>query len=168
MAQLRSLCLEIFGIMRICLGADGYLLDHFETVSLEADNFLRVVCQKPELPHAEVEKNLRAQSVIAQVAGIPEFRVGLNSIKTFLLQLVSVDFCRERDAASFLPHVNQNVVAFLANLPERGMQLILTVAPARSENVAGTALAVHAHQPRLAFLDPPFAQCVVVLPAEFR
>src|SRR5438552_18767759 len=56
-AQLRSLCLEIFGIMRIRLGADRYLLDHLETVPLEADNFLRVICQKPELPHTETEQN---------------------------------------------------------------------------------------------------------------
>ncbi len=42
--------------MRIRFGADRHLLDHFEAVSLEANNFLRVVCQKPELPHAEVEK----------------------------------------------------------------------------------------------------------------
>ena len=48
------------------------------------------------------------------------------------------------------------------------MQLIPTVAPARSENVAGKALAVHAHQRGLVFLDPAFDQCEVVLPVEFR
>src|SRR5215472_5353921 len=84
-AQLRSFCLEIFGIMRIGLGPDRYLLDHFEAVSLEPDNFLRVICQESELSHAEVEKNLRAQAVVAQVAGISQLRVGLHSIETFLL-----------------------------------------------------------------------------------
>ncbi len=111
--------------MRIRLGADRHLLDHFETVPLEADNFLRVICQKPELPHAEIEQNLRAQSVIAQVARIAELGVSLHGIETFLLQFVSVDFCRQPDAASFLTHVDQNAVAFLGNLPKRGMQLTM-------------------------------------------
>src|SRR6516225_902040 len=166
MPQLGSLCLEIFGIMRIGLSLDRYLLDHFEAVSLEADNFLRVICQESELSHAEVEKNLRTQAVIAQVAGISQFRVGLYSIETFLLQLVGMNFCRQPDAASFLAHVNQNAVAFLGNLPERRVQLISTVAPARSKDVAGETLAVHAHQRRLAFVDLPFDQREVMLPIE--
>src|SRR5439155_3417200 len=92
--QLRSLCLEIFGIMRIGLSPDRYLLDHFEAVSLEADNFLWVICQKSELPHAEVEKNLRAESVIAKIARISQLGVGLHGIETFFLQFVGVNFCR--------------------------------------------------------------------------
>jgi len=51
-AQLRLFGLKVFDVVRICLGTDRHLLDHFETISLQADNFLRVVSQKPELPHA--------------------------------------------------------------------------------------------------------------------
>src|ERR1043166_6412148 len=105
--------------MGIRFGSDRHLLDHFETVSLKADNFLRIVCQKPELPHTEIEKNLRAETVIAEVAWIPELRVRLHSIEPFTLQFVCVDFCCEPNAATFLSHVNQDAVAFLGNCPER-------------------------------------------------
>src|SRR6266496_98863 len=50
--QLRLFGLKVFYVVRICLGTDRHLLDHFETISLQAHNFLRVVSQKPELPHA--------------------------------------------------------------------------------------------------------------------
>ncbi len=56
--------------MRVGLSADRHLLDHFEAVSLQADDFLWVICQKPKLPHAQIEKDLRAEPVIAQVTRI--------------------------------------------------------------------------------------------------
>jgi hypothetical protein len=96
---------------------DRHLLDHFQTVTLQADNFLRVICEEPELSHAQIEKNLRAEPVIAQVSCVSEFRVGLYGVESFLLQLVSVDLCRQSDTAALLSHVNQNALAFLLDLP---------------------------------------------------
>jgi len=46
--------------MRVGLSTDRNLLDHFEAVPLEADNFLRIIRQEAKLPHAEIEKDLRA------------------------------------------------------------------------------------------------------------
>ena len=116
--------------MRIGFGPDRHLLDHFQTVALQADNFLRIICEEPELPHAQIEKNLCAEPVIAQVSCVSEFRVGLYGVESFLLQLVSVDFCRQPDTAALLSHVNQNALAFLFDLPQRGVQLISAIAPA--------------------------------------
>ena len=48
------------------------------------------------------------------------------------------------------------------------MQLIPTVAPARSEDIAGETLAVHAHQCRLVFIDLAFHEREMMLPIEFR
>ena len=116
--------------MRIGLGADWHLLNHFETVPLQADNLLGVVCEKPELPYAKVEKDLCAEPVIAQIAGIAEFGIRLDGVKALLLQLVGMNFCRQPDAASFLTHVNQDAIAFLLDLSKRGMQLISAIASA--------------------------------------
>src|SRR5256886_7429876 len=55
-----SFCLEIFLVVRIGCGADRHLLDHFQTVPLEPDNLLRVICEEAELPYAEIEKIGRA------------------------------------------------------------------------------------------------------------
>src|SRR5207253_9234575 len=127
-------------------------------------DFLWVICQKPKLPHAQIEKDLRAEPVIAQVTRITELGVGFHSVEAFLLQFVCVDFCSEPYAAAFLAHVNQNAVALLLNLPERRMQLISTITAARSENVAGETLTVHPHHRWLALVDLPFDQREMVLP----
>src|SRR4030095_7698857 len=128
--ELRLFCFEIFFVVRIGFGPDRHLLAHFQTVTLEANNFLRIIGEEPELSHAQIEKNLCAQSVIAQVSCVPEFRVGLYGGESFLLQLVSVDFCRQPDTAALLSHVNQNTLAFLLDLPQRRVQLISAIAPA--------------------------------------
>ena len=59
-SQLRLFRFEIFFVMRVGLSTDRNLLDHFETVPLQADNFLRIIRQEAKLPHAEIEKDLRA------------------------------------------------------------------------------------------------------------
>ena len=48
------------------------------------------------------------------------------------------------------------------------MQLVSTIAPARSEDIAGETLAVHTHQRRLVFIDFTFHKREMMLPIEFR
>src|SRR4030095_11875504 len=145
-----------------------HLLHHLQAVAFESDHLLRVVSQKTELTHSEIEKDLRAYPVISQIAGIPEPRVCLDRVESFLLQFVSVNFCREPDAASLLAHVNQDTAAFLLNLPKRGVQLIAAVAPACTEHVAGEALAVNTHQRRLVLIDLALDQGEMMLAVQFR
>ena len=78
--ELGLFCLQIFFIVRIGFGPDGHLLNHFQAVTLQADNFLRVISQEPELSHAQVEKNLCPEAVIAQVTRVAELRVGLDCV----------------------------------------------------------------------------------------
>src|SRR5437870_1878435 len=167
MAQLRPFRFKIFGVMRVRLSTNRHLLDHFEPIALKTDNFLRIICEEPELPHAEIEKDLRPQSVIAQVARITKFNVGLHGIEALLLQLVRVDFGCQSDSASFLTHVNQHAVAFLCDLSERGVQLNSAIASARSKNVAGKTLTVHTHERRLLLVNFAFDYSKVMLPIQF-
>src|SRR5512133_1939695 len=66
--ELRLFWLDMFFVVRICFGPDRHLLDHFQTVALEPDNFLRVICEEPELTHTQIEKNLSAEPIITQVS----------------------------------------------------------------------------------------------------
>src|SRR4030095_13347471 len=168
MPELRLFCLEIFFVVRIGFGPDRHLLDHFQTVTLETDNFLRIICKEPEPSHAQLEKNLCAESVIPQVSCVPEFRVGLYGVESFLLQPVRVNFCSQSNTAAFLSHVNQNALAFLFDLPQRRVQLISAVTSARCKNIAGETLAVHAHQRRFVLVDPTFYEREMMLPVELR
>src|SRR6476661_8470260 len=128
--ELRLFCLEIFFVVRIGFSPDRHLLDHFQTVALQTHNFLRIIGEEPELPHAQIEKNLSAEPVITQISCVSEFRVGLYGVESFLLQLISVDFCRQSDTAALLSHVNQNSLSFLLYLPQCRVQLISAIAPA--------------------------------------
>src|SRR5205809_922639 len=103
---------------------------HLKDIALKNDNFLGIIRQKTELAATEIEEDLRAKAVIAQIAWVAKPGVRLYRIEPFLLQFVSVNFCRESDAAAFLPHVNQDAVAFLLNLAERRVQLISTITSA--------------------------------------
>src|SRR6266498_2292679 len=84
--QLRLFGLEIFRVVRIGFAAYWHLLHHLQAVALESDDLLRVVSQKAELTHSEIEKNLRAESVISQIAWIPEPRVCLDRVESCLLR----------------------------------------------------------------------------------
>ena len=59
-----------------------------------------------------------------------------------------MNLCREPDAATFLPHVNKDPVAFLGDLPQGGVQLVPAVAAARTEHIPGETFAMDAHQGR--------------------
>src|SRR5207253_10948462 len=65
MAELYFFCLEIFFVVRIRRRSNRHLLNHFQPVAFQTDDLLRIVCEEPELPHAEIEQNLRAKSVIS-------------------------------------------------------------------------------------------------------
>src|SRR5437867_8434587 len=134
MPHLYFFCFEVPGVVRIYFAANRHLLDHLHSVALKSDHFLWIIGQETKFAHAKIEENLRPEAVIAQISRKPELRVCFHGIESFLLQFVSVNFCRETDAASFLPHVNKNSVAFLRNLPQRGVQLISAIAAARSED----------------------------------
>ena len=89
MPHLHALGFKILRVVRIGFAPDRHLLDHLHAVAFEADDFLGIVGQETELAHAEVEENLRAESVIAQVAPETELRVRLHRIEASLLQFVS-------------------------------------------------------------------------------
>src|SRR4029077_5341145 len=93
-----------------------------------------------------IEENLRPETVIAQIGWQPKLGIRFYRIESFFLQFVSVNFCRETDAASFLPHVNKDAVALLCDPSQRGVQLIPAIAPAGSKNAASNTLAIPPHQ----------------------
>src|SRR5260370_13217755 len=85
MAQLHFFRLEVFRIVRIGFAPDRHLLDHLESIPFQTNHLLRVVGQKAELAHAQVKKDLRAETVIAQIAWVTELGVCFHGIEPFLL-----------------------------------------------------------------------------------
>ena len=65
MPELYFLGREIFLVVRIRGRANRDLLHHLQTITFQPDHFFGIVGQEAELAHAEIEQNLRAQSVIS-------------------------------------------------------------------------------------------------------
>ncbi len=147
--QMPHLCpfrLQIPFVVRIRLHANRHLLDDFQSVALQPDDFFRIVGQQPDGFQAEVHEDLRAEAVFAQVHVEAELFVRLNGVVALFLQFVGLDFRREADAASFLPHIDNHAAAGVGDLPHGLMQLRPAIAAARAEHVAGQTFAVDAHQ----------------------
>src|ERR1700676_2186674 len=102
---------EVPGVIRIDFAANRHLLDHLDAVTLETDNFLRVVGQKTELPNAEIEKDLRAGAGIAEMARVTGPGIFPPGVESFFFQFVGVNFCRQPDAAPFLSHITKHAVS---------------------------------------------------------
>jgi hypothetical protein len=119
MPHLDPLGLKVLFVMGIYFGSDGDLFDHLDAVTLEAYHLLGIIREEPKLTHAEIEKDLGAKAIIAQIGGEAEPGIGLHCIEPFFLQLVSVDFRGQANAAPFLPHIKEDAVSFLGDLPQR-------------------------------------------------
>ena len=85
MAELDLFRLEVFRIVRVGFAPNRHLLDHLESIPFQPNHLLRVVGQKAELAHAQIEKDLRAETVIAQIARVTELGVCFHGIESFLL-----------------------------------------------------------------------------------
>ena len=126
---------EILGVVRICFTPDRHLLDHLDAVAFQADHFLRIVREETKLAHAEIEQDLRADAVIAQVAGETEFGVCFHGIEAFLLQLVGVNFRGQADARGLPAACKRARRCLRFDLTERRVQLVAAIAAARTEDI---------------------------------
>src|SRR5947209_3997114 len=77
-------------------------LDDLQPEALDGYVFRRIVRHQANLADAEVSKDLRAGAVVADVGSEAEPRVRLDGVVSLILQLVSLQFVDQADAAAFL------------------------------------------------------------------
>src|SRR6266498_347902 len=82
MPQLLPLRLQVARVVRIGRDADGHLFDDLEAVAFEADDFLGIVSEEPDGFEAQVDENLRAKAVFAQVRFESKLEVGLDRVES--------------------------------------------------------------------------------------
>ena len=70
-----------------------------------------------------------------------------------VLEVVGAQLVVEADAAALLAHVDDDAAALLGDHLHRLLELLAAVAAHAAEDVAGDALAVHAHEHRLIAVD---------------
>src|SRR5437868_1452247 len=125
---------------------DRYALIDSQAVTFEADEFPRIVGDRPNGLQTKIEKNLRANAVVAQVGLEAESFVRFHRIDSLILELVRLELVEETDPAPFLVKVDDDAFAFLGDHFHRRVELPAAVATQGMEDVAGEALRVHSHQ----------------------
>ena len=94
----------------------------------------------------EVDQDLRADAVVAQVGGQAELEVRVDGVEAVLLELVGAQLVEQADAATLLREVEEHAAALVLDPLQRVVELLAAVAAQRVEDVAGQALRVHADQ----------------------
>nr|WP_244524310.1 hypothetical protein [Geodermatophilus dictyosporus] len=131
------------------MDAGGHPLGHRDAEQLELGGLVGVVRQQPHPVGAQRGQHLRGGGVVALVLAAAEGQVGLVGVEAGVLEGVGVELGVQADAAALLAQVQQDAAGVGDELG-RLAQLRPAVAPLAAEHVAGQALAVRAHQRRLA------------------
>ena len=139
-AQLLALGVQIRLVVRVRDGPDRYLIGDREPVSLQAEDLLRVVGEDPDARQTEVDEDLGADPVVAQVGGQAELQVGVNRVEALLLELVGAELVEQADPATLLGEVEQDALPLPLDRRQRRLELLAAVAAQRVEDVAGEAL----------------------------
>ena len=140
--HLQPLSLEISCIVRIGFGFDRQLFDNVQAEPLKPDDLFRIIRQKPDVAHPEVDQYLCARAVFAQIHREAELFVCFDGVETLFLKFVCMDLGCQSDSASLLTHVDQDAGTCFVDVLESGLELIATIASLRAEDVARKALAV--------------------------
>ena len=106
------------------------------------------------LRQAEVDEDLCADPVVAQVGREPEPQVRVDGVEPFLLQLVGAQLVQQADPAALLAEVQQHAATLALDHRQRRLELLAAIAAQRVEHVAGQALGVHTDEHVLERLRP--------------
>src|SRR6185369_17762161 len=107
-----------------------------------------IIGNDPYLAKPDVEENLRALPVVAQIDRQTELLVCFDRIRALILQRVGANLVDDADAATFLLLVDDCSPAFLLNHLHRPVELATAIAFGRAKNVAGQTLRVDANERR--------------------
>src|SRR5512143_2740519 len=102
MPHLVLLDLEVVDVLGMGMHLDRYARRHGQTVAFQADDLFRVVRQELDLADAEIAQDLGADAIVAEIGLIAEGEIRLDSVLALVLELVSLEFSFDADAASLL------------------------------------------------------------------
>src|SRR3954468_9861410 len=132
-SQLRPLGFEVARVLVVRDRDDGDALVDGEAVTLQTDELARIVGDGPDGFETEIEKDLRADSVIAEIGLEAEALVRLDGVDSLILELVRLQLVEQPDPAAFLIEVDDDALPFFRDHLHRGVELPSTVAAQRVE-----------------------------------
>jgi len=128
--------LQITQIVLVWSYLDGHILDDFESVCLKTYTLHWVVGEQAHLVHADMAQHLCSTSVVALVGLESQVYVGVDGIKSLLLQLIGCNLVHQSDATTFLLHVDYHTLALFLDGLHGLVQLLAAVTALAAKNVA--------------------------------
>src|SRR3954465_3722516 len=101
MAQLVPLGPQVPRVLARRRRLDGDALADGETVAFEADELARIVRDRTDRLESQIEEDLGADAVVAEVRLEAERLVRLDSVGAAVLQLIGLQLVEQADAAPF-------------------------------------------------------------------
>src|SRR4051812_9089387 len=99
-AELVALRPEVFDVRVRRLRLQRYPLDDRQVVALDAGDLHRVVAHEAHRLHAEIDEDLRADTVVAKVRREAECFVGFHRVEATLLQFVRLELVTQTDTTT--------------------------------------------------------------------
>src|SRR5690606_27548346 len=106
-----------------------------QVIAVESDDLAGVVGEEADGVEPEIEEDLGADPVVAQVRLESEPLVRLDGIQAPVLQVVGLELVAEPDAAPLLLEVDHGAVALPVDPLHGGMELLAAVASCGAEDV---------------------------------
>src|SRR5204863_4477123 len=104
-----------------------------QPVPLQPDQLAGIVGENPDGRQTEVQQDLRADTIIAQVGLEPQLLVGRDGVAPGVLELVRLQLVEEPDATALLVEVNDDPVPLPGDYQLRAVQLTPAVTARRPE-----------------------------------
>ena len=144
--------LEIAEVILVGSNLDGHILDNLQTVGLETHSLDGVVGQQSHLVDSQMAQHLCSTTIVSLVGLESKMYIGVDSVKTFFLELIGCDLVHKTNAATLLLHVYQHTLTFFLDGLHSLVELFAAVAALGTEDVARHAGGVYSHQHWLVFL----------------
>ena len=146
MSHLFLLHRHIFAVKLICVHDDRHALDDLQAIALQPRALRGIVRQETNGRKPEIGEDLCADAIVAEIRCKAELDVRLDGIAPLILQSVGTHLVCKSDAASLLPHVEDNALALCLDTAHCRCELIAAVTAHRAERIPRQALRVHAHE----------------------
>ena len=108
MAELRPFRLQVSGVLVRRGRFEPHPIFDAQTVSLESDELRRVIGEYSDGAQAQIQQDLRADTVLAKVGLEPQPLVGFDGVGALILQRICLELVLQADATTFLVEVNHD------------------------------------------------------------
>lgn len=142
MAHTNLLSDHIFMIVTIIFHNDWHRFRNGNAVPGKAGPFGGVIRHKTDARQSQVGKDLCTDTIVTLIRFKAQFYIGINRIKSLILQGIGPEFIGKPDASAFLTHIKNDTAAFFFNHAQSRTQLVAAITAHGAQGIPRKAFGV--------------------------